>query len=77
MEPNTIAQISVAAYEQRKRLANALRGLRRFLVRKDTSVVVFGPGGVGKTTLGAFLSEPLAEAVRSGKYQESIGPETY
>ncbi|MGE0610000.1 MAG: GTPase domain-containing protein, partial [Pirellulales bacterium] len=42
------------------------------------SVLILGPGGVGKTTLGQFLSTPMqAVDERRGEYIETISIETF
>ena len=40
-------------------------------------ILILGPGGVGKTTLGQFLSPPSEDAAADGKYIESISVERY
>jgi len=42
-----------------------------------TKILIIGPGGVGKTTLGQFLSLNSDDAPEDGKYVESISVERF
>jgi hypothetical protein len=77
IEPNTALQIGIAGWEQRKHLRGWLRGFKRYIKKNDMLIVVFGAGGVGKTTLGMMLSQPFSDEVRTAKYKESTSPEEY
>lgn len=77
IEPNTAIKTGLALWEQRRLLAAPLQKLRRRLGRGKMVIAVFGPGGVGKTTLGTMLSADFDPQAKPETYKESLEPETY
>ncbi len=60
------------------RLKQLYRTVRNKCFGKSPSVLIVGPGGVGKTTLGRIISgkyDFLFDA--AGEYEQSIGPQTF
>jgi len=68
---------SLVLYEKRETIATAAKRLWRRIRKGDVRIAVFGPGGVGKTTLGEILSGSLDPATTPSQYQESIWTEEF
>jgi energy-coupling factor transporter ATP-binding protein EcfA2 len=68
---------AVSIYEQRKSIARSLRRLLRLATKGNVHVAVFGPGGCGKTTLGALLAGALDTAVKAKSYAETGANEVF
>jgi len=63
--------------DNRNRILPWLKKLHHWILNGRVRIAIFDPGGVGKTTLGRYLSgEPLPDLYDQG-YQESIGVEQY
>lgn len=77
VDPNTLAKVGLAAWEQRNRFQEAWLRLRRKLAENQLTIAVFGAGGVGKTTLGIMLSEDFSPQAKPEPYKESIATEDY
>jgi hypothetical protein len=77
IDPNTGIKVGLALWDQRNRFSDALKRLRRRLAQGKMTVLVFGAGGVGKTTLGSMLSEDFDAQAKPTAYTESLEPETY
>ena len=64
--------------EVESQLAKLYRSTRRKLFGRSPSVLILGPGGVGKTTLGRILSgrfDFLSDSV--GDYEQSVRTQTF
>jgi len=48
-----------------------------FKKESPRSILIIGPGGVGKSTLGHFLAGTVAEDAGRGEYVESVGTEEF
>ncbi len=77
IEPNTAAELGITLFEHNKRVTTLLKKLRYLLRHGILHVEIFGPGGVGKTTLGLILAEGTHPKRSTNKYQESIDVEGY
>lgn len=63
-------------YNNRTKIADAVKVLRRLVTRGGVKIITFGSGGTGKTTLGHFLMEGNSN-VGPSAYIESIGMEKH
>ena len=64
------------AYEHSKELHELWSKFHYFIKHKKLSVLIIGPGGVGKTTLSHFLAHP-SHKVPPKKYDESFHVEKF
>lgn len=71
------ASVAVSIYDQRKSIAKTLRRLARLVTKGNVHVAVFGPGGCGKTTLGALLSGALDTDLGGKPYAETSKNEVF
>jgi ABC-type transport system involved in cytochrome c biogenesis ATPase subunit len=62
---------AVTIFEQRRNISKLLRKFRYKLLHGTLNVVIFGPGGAGKTTLGNLISGKLDIRKSNQKYIES------
>jgi energy-coupling factor transporter ATP-binding protein EcfA2 len=77
VEPTTIMTAGSLAFRHRKDIVPALKQIGRILQHGRTLVLVFGPGGTGKTTLGKYLSGEFEPASGSTGYIRSTRTETF
>lgn len=76
-----MSEIASWAWRNRDDILHSLRGIWHWIRGQDKSVqspgiLIFGPGGSGKSTLSKVLSEPIDWLVDPpGLYKESIGTE--
>lgn len=68
---------STLAIRHQRHILPLLRKLRFLLTRGRLSIIVFGPTGVGKSTLGDFLCQGREYAVGRGNYVPSVTVEEY
>jgi hypothetical protein len=66
-----IVQGGLAAYNQRGRIETITRKIAYFVQHGRLRVVVFGPPGVGKSTLGGFLASPTPGSTVATPYRPS------
>lgn len=67
-----IAQSALEVYKERKAIEGIFSSLRFVLKNGRVRVLVFGPGGTGKSTLGATLgSDDNLESRQTHEYRES------
>ncbi|MFM9960885.1 MAG: hypothetical protein ACKV2Q_06635 [Planctomycetaceae bacterium] len=64
-------------FEKRETIATAAKRLWRHIRKGDVRIAVFGPGGVGKSTLGEILSGSLDPSTTPRQYRESIWTEEF
>lgn len=76
IDPGTVMKASVAAYKNQESLRKLTKRIGYLLTRGTLKIAVFGPGGVGKSTLGHFVSRG-GEAIRPHDYKESPVIEKY
>jgi hypothetical protein len=72
-----IAEAALTVYDQRNRLTGLLKKYWRHLKNGHTSILVFGPGGTGKTTLGGMLSGNFEPYSGTRQYNKSLATEDY
>ncbi len=77
IEPGAAISLGVAAYENRERVRPLLRRIRYRLKHGHLRVIIYGPGGVGKSTLGTFLAGRFVPGRSSVEYQTSLDREEY
>jgi len=63
--------------DNRNRILPWLKKLHHWILNGRVRIAIFGPGGVGKTTLGYYLSGGHLSDFHDQKYQESINIEKY
>jgi hypothetical protein len=73
--PITPLDVLKKLWEQRDLLQKGWLSLQRTIKAGKTVIAVFGPGGVGKTTLGVYLSPDFDPAKVAKQYEESKGLE--
>jgi ABC-type dipeptide/oligopeptide/nickel transport system ATPase component len=75
----TIEGLAAAAsiYEKRNTIATMMRRVGLLLLQGNVQVAVFGEGGSGKSTLGAFLSGALDTDEGARSYKETITVENF
>ena len=76
MDPDTTAKLGLALWENVPYLKNAIRNVRRRLHDGKTVIAVFGPGGVGKTTLGTILADDFSPEKLAQNYVDTPDTET-
>jgi len=69
--------IGISIFEQRDKIAKLLKRLRYRIKNGTLRIVTFGPGGVGKSTLGKILSGALDIRKATPKYEESSDIEKF
>lgn len=62
-------------YDQRVKLASVWKRLRRWIKRGNEKILVVGPGGAGKSTLGKILANGPGVYEAPSAYRESITTE--
>ena len=72
-----IVSATVATFEHRKTLSLAAKKLWTLITKGRVPIIVFGPGGVGKTTLGHFLETPEERLLAMAKYDRSVETEEF
>jgi|LNFM01.1.fsa_nt_gb hypothetical protein len=77
MEPGFFIEVAGAAIEHRAKLLAPFRKLWNRLQHGDVQIVVYGSGGVGKSTLGRFLASPTSIDAVSIDYKLSDLTEKY
>jgi GTPase SAR1 family protein len=83
IDPITAAKgtgVAIAAAtdrERRKWLADQWKKIRRALHSGKLGIAIFGSGGVGKSTLGAFLDEKYDPLAPPREYRSSVDTETF
>lgn len=77
VEPSLVLSLTELAIEKRKKFVPLARKIKYWLKRGRLRIVIFGPGGTGKTTLGHFLAGNLDLGQSSARYSESIDVETF
>jgi hypothetical protein len=75
IEPKLILDATIAVYDHRRTLSKSAKKLWAFATKGRVPIVVFGTGGVGKTTLGHFLETPHDRLLSMAKYERSTGLE--
>ena len=65
------------AWEHRTKIREIVRKLRRLVGQQGLIVVVFGSGGVGKTTLGKLLSGEFDPTENPRRYIQTIRTESF
>ncbi|WP_309714439.1 hypothetical protein [Armatimonas sp.] len=73
--PITPLDVLKKLWEQRDLLQKGWLSLQRTIKSGKTVIAVFGPGGVGKTTFGVYLSPDFDPARIAKQYEESPGIE--
>jgi hypothetical protein len=68
----TLAKAGVTAYGQQKKIQEIASKVTYYLTRGTLRIVVFGPGGVGKSTLGDFLSLENPSSFQGSAYKPSF-----
>jgi energy-coupling factor transporter ATP-binding protein EcfA2 len=63
---------AASVYGERHVILAAFRKIGIYLIRGNTNVAVFGPGGTGKSTLGLFMNGNLESDSPAKSYQETI-----
>lgn len=76
VDPGTALKAGLAAYQNQQALRRLAKRVVYLLTRGTLRIAVFGPGGVGKSTLGHFISRG-GESIRPEEYKESRGSESY
>lgn len=77
IEPAQAVEAAVTLWDNRSAIASAARRIWRWVRKGRLRVAIFGPGGMGKTTLGHFLSGALDPYQGPTGYSESIGVEDF
>jgi len=77
VEPSLALSLTELAIEKRKSFAPLARRIKHWLKRGRLKIVIFGPGGTGKTTLGHFLAGNLDIGNTSAGYAESMDVESF
>ena len=77
LDPHVVISAGVAAFEHRNTIRLAAKKFWLRVTRGRFPVLVFGPGGVGKTTLGHFLAAPTDRLLSMAKYERSIETEEF
>lgn len=72
-----VAKAGLDLWENRSRVASMTRKIIRWIRKGTLRIAIFGPGGMGKTTLGRFLSGTLDPLKADTEYNESIGVEEF
>jgi hypothetical protein len=75
MDPDTTAKIGLTLWEKASLLKDAVRGVKRKIRDGKTVIAVFGPGGVGKTTLGTILADDFSPEKLAQDYIDTPGTE--
>jgi hypothetical protein len=66
-----LVQGGLAVYNQREKIREVAEKLVSFITKGTLRITVFGPGGVGKSTLGGFLAAGDPNAIRPILYKPS------
>lgn len=80
LDPATIKTIitgSSLLYDNRRYFISTLRRVRNWLRKGHTTILVFGAGATGKTTLGQFIAGKSSPYTRVPQYSESLDKEEY
>lgn len=70
-----VAKAGVTAYGQQRKIQEIASKIAYYVTRGTLRIVVFGAGGVGKSTLGEFLSAGNQTEIKSYVYVPSLGIE--
>lgn len=76
IEGKTAAEIGTQIYQNRNLIGQYSRKVWNLLTKGYLRLLVFGPGGTGKTTLGRSLTEGIDPA-NEAEYEESITQEGF
>lgn len=77
VDPGTVLSTGATIYENRHKIIRLAKKLSYLLTRGTLRIAVFGPGGVGKSTLGKFITDDDDNKTSLFKYTESLDTETY
>ena len=77
VDPGTALSVATALYDNRAKIAVLTGKLRYLFSRGVLRIVVFGPGGAGKSTLRRLLSASDKTVLPPATYQESQDQEKY
>lgn len=77
VEPTAVLKAGIAIYQNQAKLRTMAKKVMYLIRHGQLQVVVFGPGGVGKSTLGRLLSPEHKGIVAPSDYTESIGAEKH
>src|SRR5437868_6620747 len=74
---STIGKTGTTFYQHRKEITSSLAKIRRWIKHHNHMIVIFGPGGAGKSTLGLLLSGKPIHEINAAEFVESRENEPY